>query len=370
MLRAAGDTLNSRRFRHRYRSSHDHNHCRVDGAPARPLRPLLHRDVGALQLLRDALAAHSFHGGAAGRRRFGLLYAACGADLRYLHERRVRAFHPGRLDRRPLPRSLPRGARRRMSDRRRTLLDGCSKDRDVFSGAGADRPGHRPAEAEREHTRRDSLRARGRTARFGILAVLHGHQHRRDDLAADLRLARTESELARWIRLRWSGHARRAHTVRVRAEVCAPLTRLFEPPSPEGEGSRGPHQRRVAARRSDPRPLHLHHSLLGSIRAGRFHPHAVRRSIHAHFDFRMGVPIELVSIGAAALRDRAGAGFRLDVDQAPPPRATEPHQVFTRSALRRSRIPGARAGGVHRPDAACAGQPDVADHSLSAAHAR
>src|SRR5262245_57008142 len=64
---------------------------------------LLHRDVGALQLLRDARAAFSLHGRLRAAARTRLRREARRNDLRSLHDVRVSDGNPGRLHRRSVP---------------------------------------------------------------------------------------------------------------------------------------------------------------------------------------------------------------------------------------------------------------------------
>src|SRR6266446_4125925 len=107
----------------------------------------------------------------------------------------------------------------------------------------------------------------------------------------------------------------------------------------------------MEARRRDSHPLHLHDPLLGRIRAGRLHAHAVRGSLHAALGPRLVVSVELVPIGTATFRHRTGACLRMAMDPPRASRAVEPDEILARTATRQPRISRARAGGFHRADA-------------------
>ncbi len=66
---------------------------RVLRSSARPLHAVLHRDVGALQLLRHARVPHALHGGAGIRRRARIRRRGRRVDLRHLHRQRLGRGH-------------------------------------------------------------------------------------------------------------------------------------------------------------------------------------------------------------------------------------------------------------------------------------
>ena len=106
-----------------YHARHGRKRCALSGhpvlrPPARPRRPLLHRDVGAVRLLRHARPAHPLPDGRGRRRGPGLRRRGRRLDLRPLHVAGV-PLRPARgLDRRPHHRAATRGADRRDPDRR------------------------------------------------------------------------------------------------------------------------------------------------------------------------------------------------------------------------------------------------------------
>src|SRR6516164_2254856 len=187
----------------------------VDGAPdrtgavagypllwpsARPCHSLLHRDVGAVQLLRDARHPDSVHGGSHEFGRVGFLRRQGRRGLRFLHGHGVSAQPAGRLGGRPHHWAAEGRAVRRNSDRRWRILAGRAGSAVVLSGAGAAHGRNWAVEAQRQHHRRPTLQAQRCAARFRLFHLLHGDQHRRADFAADLRVPRRAGQLAAGIR--------------------------------------------------------------------------------------------------------------------------------------------------------------------------
>ena len=132
---------------------------RVLRPPARPVDALLHRDVGALQLLRDARAAHPVHDGAGRRRRTRLRHGRRRRRLRPVHVDGVHDQPAGRLDRRSPDRPAPRRALRRHHHRVRPFQHGVSVADHVLSRPRAHRRRHRTAQGQRRGHRRRALRA-------------------------------------------------------------------------------------------------------------------------------------------------------------------------------------------------------------------
>ena len=100
---------------------------RVLRASARAVHALLHRDVGALQLLRHAGAALLFMTAPLAAGGLGFDTATARRDLRPLHLDGLHDHAAGRLDRRPPDRPAPRRALRRHPDRLRPLQHGVAR---------------------------------------------------------------------------------------------------------------------------------------------------------------------------------------------------------------------------------------------------
>ena len=151
---------------------------------ARPVDALLHRDVGALQLLRHAGAAHPLHDRAGRGGRAGIRDERRRRGLRAVHVDGLHDQPAGRLDRRSPDRPAARRALRRHPDRLRPLQHGLPVADDVLSRPDADRPRHRAAEGQRRRHRRPAVRARRSAPRRRLLDLLHGHQPGRVHRAA------------------------------------------------------------------------------------------------------------------------------------------------------------------------------------------
>ncbi len=111
---------------------------------------LFHRDVGALQLLRDARAAGAVHDGVGFRRRHGHGSRQRRRDLRLVHLHGVPALASRRVGGGQTVGAAQGGVRRRLHHRLRAFFDGHSRGADFLSGVDADRDRHGPAEAERQ----------------------------------------------------------------------------------------------------------------------------------------------------------------------------------------------------------------------------
>ncbi len=174
--------------------------------PARPGRPLLHRDVGALRLLRHARPAHPLpHGGGSGRGN-GLLRRGGRLHLRPVHVHGVPLRAARGLDRRPRHRAAAGGAGRGDPDRRRLPVDGGAGQRRLLRRPRPGGGGHRASQDQHQRDRRPALLAERRAPRRRLLPLLHGHQPRRSARAPGLQLPRREGRLAPRVRLRRRGH--------------------------------------------------------------------------------------------------------------------------------------------------------------------
>ena len=185
-------------------------------ASARPLHALLHRDVGALQLLRDARAAHPLHDGVGPPGGLGLRYGHRRGHLRALHLDGVHDHAARRVDRGSPDRPAAGGALRRHHHRLRPLLHGLLRAVDVLPRAVPHRHRHGAAEGERQRHRRTPLREGRHPPRRRVLDLLHGDQSRRVHRAARVRLSRPERQLAHGICRRRRRHDARRHPVRAR----------------------------------------------------------------------------------------------------------------------------------------------------------
>ena len=342
---------------------------RVLRSPARPLDPVLHRDVGALQLLRHArppAALRDRTGGGRWPRPVGL---GGRGDLRPVHLDGVHGGAAGRMDRRSTARPAAGGAVGRHHHRRRSLHGRHPDPGDLLSRAHAHRRRHRAVEGQRLGDRRTALWRRGSAARRRLLDLLHGHQSRRVPGAAGVRLPRAARQLAHRIRgRRGRDDARRPA---IRRDVTAPARRR-RPPSGDvvgggvggvvaagtAVGRAGPARpdrarrrrrhrhaadhggrRRRRRRRAAPAQhrgvlrlallrrrldaggaapalrdwravLRLGAVLVG-VRAGRVDPQSLRRSQHPHRGLRPVVSQQLVPERQLVLHLHAGAGVRV-----------------------------------------------------------
>ena len=157
---------------------------RVLRSSPRPLDAVLHRDVGALQLLRHAGAPDPVHDRAGGDRRPRVRHGGRGRGLRPLHLDGVHEHAARRLARRPRHRPAPRGALRRHPDRQRPLQHGVPVARHVLSRPVPDRHRHRAAQGQRQRASSDSSMDRGTRAampgsRSSIWGSISGRSSRR-----------------------------------------------------------------------------------------------------------------------------------------------------------------------------------------------
>ena len=207
--------------------------------PARPLHALLHGDVGAVQLLRDAGPPDPVPGRIGAERRLRPDGQEGGGDLRPLHGGRLPDGAAGRVDRGPDLRAAARGLHRRLRDRRGPLQHGGADGAVVLSRPLPDRDRHGSPEAERQRDGRRPLPGGGRAPRFRLLVLLHGDQLRGLHRAFHLRLPRRAGQLALRVRRRRRRHGSRPHPVQARG---AP-SRNGRAAAAPGAGSRRPEDR-------------------------------------------------------------------------------------------------------------------------------
>ena len=203
---------------------HGTHRCRQQCRPlARQTEPairlegdLLHRNVGALQLLRHARAA-----GAVSRQFAGLLARQRARAVRPLH--RPRLFHAD--DRRrpggPLPGQAPRGRDRWHGDDAGPHRDGLRAA--AARGAGPADRRQRPVQAEHDVDGRRSVRGRERPAPCGrLFDLLHGCQPRCLPGPAGGRHPGRDGRLALRFRRGRGGHGAGPDSVPAGPEVARP----------------------------------------------------------------------------------------------------------------------------------------------------
>ena len=222
---------------------------------ARTLHAVLHRDVGALQLLRHARVPHPLHDRAGGGRRARLRRRAT----------RHRSTAPT-----PAAPGAPRSSAA-------SSPIGCSASTAACCSAGSSSPlghftlafkalpffytglalivaRHRTAQAEREHARRIALRARRRAPRRRLLDLLHGDQprrvHRTARSPATWRSGSTGTSASRapasaW-RSAWCSTC--SGTKRLRRRRIDRLASRSRAHADDGRGRRSPHRRPRASR--------------------------------------------------------------------------------------------------------------------------
>ena len=185
--------------------------CRTGRAfrpPEGAHRSVRDRDVGALFILRNGVAAGPLSGEvpaaartgrgrdrvSGGQGRAGKHLRAAGpaalrlADLRVLRGLRVLAAHPGRVSRRPLFRPARDGNRRCAADGRRPFPHGGRVN--VVCCARPARPRHGRIQAQCLDASRRVVCPERPAPRAGLFDLLCGHQHRRVSRAARCRHAR------------------------------------------------------------------------------------------------------------------------------------------------------------------------------------
>ena len=199
---------------HRSRTSRS----RVLRPSARPLDALLHRDVGALQLLRHARAAHPVHDRAASRPAASGSTRRRPAPIYGLYTSMVYMTSAARrLDRRPPDRPAARGALRRHPDRARPLQHGRSRrSRPSISGLALIVLGTGLLKGNVSVIVGQLYAPDDHAPRRRLLDLLHGDQPRRVPRAARLRLSRPARQLAPRVR-----RGRRRHDARPRSSTCS-----------------------------------------------------------------------------------------------------------------------------------------------------
>src|SRR5437867_2572367 len=150
------------------------------------LRAVLHRAVGALQLLFDDGHPVALHERGAAVRR-----GPRRARVRRVHRRSVLPAALRRPARRPRPRLQPGRDCRRRADDARSPRPWRRISAIFLRGAGPARLRQWLAQAERVDARRESVSRPAGAARSGIQHLLYGHQPRRVHLAADVSWLRT-----------------------------------------------------------------------------------------------------------------------------------------------------------------------------------
>ena len=273
-------------------------------APAGTLRALLHRALGALQLLLDDGDPVALHErGAALRRR------ARRTRLRRLHGGRLLPAALRRPARRSGPRLQPGDHRRRRADDARPPGARRRVAALLLHRARAARLRQRAAQAERLDARRQPLSRPAGAARPGVQHLLHGHQPRRVRVAAHGVVA------PHALRLGPGVHVGRGRDAPVAA-------RLHRVQSPRGAGGRQGRGRIGGSARRQPGGCALarHHAaggvrdldgLLAGVLPDLLHVHLLGAGQHGDHDGAGAVP------GVrAARRHPALAGARRAVDVA------------------------------------------------------
>ncbi len=225
---------------------------------ARARHALLHGDVGALQLLRDARVSHPVHGPRAQLRR-----QARGLRVRHVHGERVGAGDLRRHHRRPMARPVQERADRRHHHRDRPFHARLSRAAVLLRGVGVHRRRHRPAQAQRERHRWLALRHERHATRRRVLDLLHGDQPRRRARAVHRRVSGAARRLARRLRLRRRRHDARTRSIHSRAPAPAAGHR----PARASSGARRARRRRPRSfrrRRAEKTFARIHRASSGS----------------------------------------------------------------------------------------------------------
>ena len=297
----------------------------------RPRDAVLHRDVGALQLLRNARVPHPLHDRAGGGRRPGLPGRQRCVSVRHLH-REAPGARPFSAAWSPTACSASTAAccsaasssppdTSRSPSRRSLLLHRASVL--IVLGTGLLKPN--------VSTLVGSLYDAGDTRRDAGFSIFYMGIN----LGAFIgplvaRLSGTASRLARRLRLR-----RRRDGARRGPGTCSGTKRLGRRDSsacsheaaqatPAGRDARilPRHRRRGspaangsgwARSSSSSSPPSL---FWGGLRTGGIDAEPLRRSLHAVERLGILVPLVVVPVGAAGVRDPARAGIRLDLDAA------------------------------------------------------
>ena len=240
-------------------------------------------------------------------------------DLRHLHRQRLGRRDPRRRRRGSLARPVSQRARRRHHHRARPLHAGVQGAPLLLHRPRPDRRRHRPAEAERQHARRLALSRRAtRAATPDSRSSTWGSTSARSSVrsspgtwrSASTGISASRRRASAW-RLAWrstcSARKRLTASGRTPRSAAGPTSaadgrhRAGSPPAASrAVASRA---RRMEADRRDRHLLPLRGAVLGRLRAGRLDPQPVRRPLHAARALRLRVPVVLVPVGAADLRD-------------------------------------------------------------------
>ena len=303
-------------------------------------------------------------------------------DLRHLHRQRLGRGDPRRPRRRSLPRPVPQRAHRRHHHRPRATSRSRSRrcrsstpaSALIVVGTGLLKPN--------VSTLVGSLYRAGRhAARRRVLDLLHGHQPRRVHRPARRRLSRAARRLASRLRLGRRRHGVRPDAVRARAKAACSRrsTRLGgaagTTASPcDRHGARAPQRSSggFTAREWKRIGAIVIFFLVAMLFWGAYEQAGSTLNLFADRYTRLEVvrllvPVVLVPVGAAGLRDPARAGLRVAVDAPRPARAVGAGEVRARPALHGAVVPRARAGrrdGAERRGRAR--QPDVAGRVATA----
>ncbi len=151
-------------------------HARAIGSSARIANALLHRNVGTVQLLRDARIARFIHDRHRRRWRIGIQRQNGDLHLRPLHCVRLSGESAGRLDRRSLAGRSTSCLVRGHYHRCRTLHPGAAGFAHLLSRAHLDCHWNRALEAEHQCHRRRLVSRRRFPAGRRLQHFLHGSQ--------------------------------------------------------------------------------------------------------------------------------------------------------------------------------------------------
>ena len=298
---------------------------------ARPLHAVLHRDVGALQLLRDARVPHPLHDGA-GRRAAG-----SGFDRR---ARRVDLRHST-----PEARGRPRSSAASIADRflgqHRTVLSAASSSplghftlafnalpafytglALIVFGTGLPEAATSARSSARSTRRATSRRDAGFSifymginlgAFFGPL--ISGYLAQKVNwhigfacAGVGMTLGLIQYVLGRRCACK---HGHRRGSVSNRAAPTADTSGARSATAAQRAAASA--RERMEANRRHRHLLHRSGSVLGRVRAGRIDAEPVRGSLHAHRRLRLQLSIVVVPVGAAALRHHSRARVRVAV---------------------------------------------------------
>ena len=318
---------------------------------ARTLHALLHRDVGALQLLRHARAAHPVHGRADRRRRASDSTTSTAARSTASTPSSVYLIGAARrLDRRPLPRPLPRRARRRHASS--PLGHFCMAFPTlpffylglvlIVLGTGLLKPN---VSTHRRHALpQRTIRAATPASRSSTWASTSARSSRRSSAAASARrstgTAASAPPASAWCSASSSTRSGRSTSSRSSREADAPTSSQRAEARPNDAAHAG--GRRSICACIDPLRLRAH--LLGRLRAGRIEPESLRRPATRLTSSAGRIPsswfqsVEPLFVIILARRSSHGSGSTRS------PRASSPVEVHVRSLRARPRLSADRSG--------------------------